>query len=153
MKRKTMLRPLLIGVLLSCTAPSFAIYKCETGGKVSYSDTECAGGKALDINAAPPADASGASRQAMQEKRQVERLEKARHKREAMEERALQRAAKADAARQKKCATLARRQKWADEDAASAVGKTGETARRKARRIAEEHLAECGRQDTLGMAR
>lgn len=155
MKRKTALRGLLISFLLSCSAPSLAIYKCEADGRVSYSDTECTGGQAMAIDAAAAdaSDSADAHRQASQEKRQAERLANARRKREAQDDRERQRASRLQAAHAKQCAKLARRQKWADEDAAKVTGKAVDAARRKASRIAEEYEAECGRQDTLSLAR
>ncbi|HJV75959.1 MAG TPA: hypothetical protein VJ654_17190 [Noviherbaspirillum sp.] len=152
MKKHTMLRGLLTGLLLCCSIPSFAIYKCEAGGKVSYSDVECSGGKTVDVSITSSANSSEDSKRALQEKHQLEQLQNARHKREAKEDKERQQAAKAGASKQKKCATLERRQKWADEDAMAAKGKTRDAARRKARRIAEEHLAECGAPNQLGMA-
>lgn len=151
MKKHTMLRGLITALLLSCSIPSFAIYKCEAGGKVSYSDVECGGGKTLDVSITPGVNPTEDSKRALQEKRQLEQLQKARHKREAKEDKERQQAARADASKQKKCATLGRRQKWADEDAAAAKGKASDAARRKASRIAEEYLAECGAPNRLGM--
>lgn len=152
MKIKTISRHMLTALMMLCTAPAFAIYKCESGGRVIYSDAVCINGKVLDINAAQPADADAAMRHAAQEKRQAEQLERSRQKREASEEKEHKRAARAEAAQQKKCDTLARRQKWAEEDAASAAGRKADTARRKARRAAEEYLAECRAQDSLSLA-
>jgi len=153
MKTKAVSGHLLATLLLTCATPSFAIYKCESGGKVIYSDAACINGKALQIDAAPPADADAALRRAAQEKRQAEQLERSRQKRAASEDKEHKRAARAEAAQQKKCDTLARRQKWADEDAASASGRKLEAARRKARRAAEEYLAECRIQDRLSLSR
>lgn len=152
MKRTAALQFILTGLLLTCSASSFAIYKCDSGGKTIYSDTECPGGRALAVEAAAPAGAADARRQAREEKYVLDRLERARTKREAMEERERQRAAKSAAAQQKKCAALARKQRWAEEDATAATGRTTETARRKAQRKAEEYETECGRANKLGMA-
>lgn len=144
---------LMAALLLFCTAPAFAIYKCESGGKVIYSDEACAGGKALNINAAPPADADAAMLRAEQERQLAERLGNARQKRDAADEKEMRRTARADAQQQRKCAKLARQQKWADEDAASASGKRVEAARRKAQRLADDYIAECGIKDSLSLAR
>lgn len=152
MKKHTMLRGLLTGLLLSCSIPSFAIYKCEADGKVNYSDVECSGGKTVDVRITPGASPTEGSNRALQEKQQLEQLQNARHKREAKEDKERKQAAKAAASHQKKCASLERRQKWADEDATAAKGKTRDAARRKARRIAEEVQAECGEPNQLGMA-
>lgn len=154
------LRALTTALLLSVAAPAFAIYKCDTNGKVMYSEAPCPGGKVLDIDTAPPADASKADKQAARErratlrmeKRETLRMENERRKREAREEREQRRAAKAHAAKQKKCATLVRRQRWAEEDAASATGRSADKARRKARRAAEVVEDECGKQNTQGLS-
>jgi len=151
MKRKAVLRSLGACLLMIFATPSFAVFKCEQHGNISYSDRACPGGVALDLAPIPAADATEANRQARDTQRSLERLEKARRQREAKEEKERQRAAKLAGARQKKCATLARRQKWADEDAASATGKAAESARRKAQRKAEEYQDECGRTNALGM--
>lgn len=151
-KTKTIQRFLLTAVLLCCAMPSFAIYKCESGGSVVYSDTACDGGKTMNIDTAPSVNADAARRQAAQEKQQAERLEKARLKRDAIDEKEKKRAAREEATHRKRCDKLARRQKWAEEDAASVAGTKVEAARRKARRAAEEYLAECRNQDTLSLA-
>ncbi|MGH8808352.1 MAG: DUF4124 domain-containing protein, partial [Noviherbaspirillum sp.] len=123
-----MLRPFLLSLILCASAPAFAIYKCEAGGKVTYSDTPCAGGKVLDIDNAAPADAAQAGKLAAQDKNTLKRLEDERRKQEAQEEKAQQRAARADAARRQKCASLERRQWWADEYVAYATGKYADRA-------------------------
>lgn len=133
---------LLAGLFLVLSAPAFAIYKCEADGKFSYSDTLCLNGKALDLAASVP-DAASAKQQALQEKSALQHLENDRHKREAREEKEQQRAARAYASRQKKCATLARKRKWADEDLASAKLKSIEKTKRKSRRLAEQYDAQC----------
>lgn len=102
----------------------------------------CAGGHRLDLDAAPPPDIDS-RRQLVQEKAELKQLENARHKQEAKGAKEGQRATRAFAVKQKKCATLARRQKWANEDAARATLKTAEKAKRKARRAEEVYQAEC----------
>lgn len=151
MRRKTLLRSLLIGFSLSWSVPSFAIYKCEADGKVSYSDEECTGGKTLDISNATPADAAESQQRLDREKRLLSRLENERQKQDARVEKERLRTAKANADQQKKCATLARRQKWADEDAALATGKSGEKARQRARRAAEQYDEACMKADSRGL--
>lgn len=140
-----MVRVTLLFLLASFTAPALAIYKCESNGKVTYSDEHCPGGKVLDTGGAPVVDADVVARQAAQEKNRLKRLEHERHKLEAQEEKQQQRAAHAAAAKQKRCSLLDRRRKWADEDAAAATGKSHEKTKLKARRVAEQFDAECGR--------
>lgn len=133
-------------LMLGLASPTWAVFKCDSGGKIEYTDTPCeGGGKVLDVNTSPPADAASASRQAAQEKRHLNSLERERHKREAADDRALKKASRERAARHKKCSTHARRQKQANEDVARTTGMANERARRKAQRITEAYEAECGR--------
>lgn len=145
-----MLRIFLISLLISLLAlvssPALAVYKCESGGATSYSETPCPGGKAIDVSdRAAPAAAAQAQLQAARDKKELARLENARHKREAIEEKEQQRQARAYAARQKKCLSLAQRSKWATEDAAKAVGKSAAKLKLKAHRLDEKYALECGK--------
>lgn len=141
------MRLLISLLLLACPLPALAIYKCETGRTVSYSDTPCRSGKSSMID---PGHAGGGFEPVAedprleQQKAELQRLQNARHRREAQEEKAAQKLLKARAARQKKCAKLTLQQKWLEEDAALAVGKATEKARLKARRKAEAVHLECG---------
>ena len=135
---------LLLCLTLSVSAPALAVYKCESDGKVSYSDLPCDDAKPLDVDTRSP-DASDASRKLAQEKNKLKKLEHERHKREAAEQRELKNASRKSAARHKKCNTYLRRLKWANEDVAASTGRANEKAKRKARRITEEYEAECGR--------
>lgn len=141
------MRLLISLLLLACSFPAMAVYKCETGRSVSYSDIPCTGGKSSTLDTAhntvgPEPEAAenpGLERQ----KTTLQQLERTRHRREAREEKEAQKIARVRAARQKKCAGLAQRQKWREEDAAQAVGKTAERTRLKARRMAEAYRLEC----------
>ncbi len=139
-----MLRFMLIGLLLSFSAPALAVYKCESGGKVSYSDTPCPDGKEIVVEPVQASEASRAAKQLTREKKQLKRLESERHRDEAKVHSARQRAAKRQAALHKKCTSLARRERWAREDAAAATGKAANRAKLKARRAAERYEEECG---------
>lgn len=140
---KLALSLLAAAAAMSLPISAFAIYKCEANGTVTYSDAPCAGGKQLDINDTSPSDAADARRRAAQEKQELGRLESERHKQELQDEKERKKSARSRAALERKCASLERRRKWADEDAASAVGKSVEKARRKARRAEELFDAEC----------
>ncbi|MDB5764203.1 MAG: hypothetical protein JWQ21_3198 [Herminiimonas sp.] len=150
-----MFKILLLSLLISFSAPALAIYKCESNGKITYSDEPCRGGKVLDVDpasgktaasdAADAADAADAGKQITREKSEVKRLENERHKREAKDEQAQQKAARISAAKHKKCVSLAMRKKWGEEDAAAASGKSAEKAKRNARRKAEKYETECGK--------
>ena len=140
-----MLQTLLVTLLLSFSAPALAIFKCEIAGKVTYSDEPCLGGKTVIANGgtAPSLDATKAKQQLAQDKREVERLEKARHQRETKEEKEQQQAARSANVKKAKCTSLEQSKKWADEDAAHATGKSADNAKRKARRATEKYEVEC----------
>ena len=73
----------------------------------------------------------------------LDRLENDRHKKELKEEKDRQKASRIQATKQRKCASLERRKKWAAEDATAAYGKSAEKAKRRARRADEVFEAEC----------
>ncbi len=134
-------RILLFSLFFSFCAPALAVYKCESDGKVGYSETPCPDGQLLDLNTSVrDADAAQAKQQITADKKKLANMENTRHKREAIEERA----ARVQAAKYKKCAALAQRKKWALEDAASASGKSSAKARRNAQRLSEKYELECG---------
>lgn len=135
---------LLLFVLLFFSAPALAIYKCEADDKVVYSDTPCRTGKATEITgAAPSSDAKAAQQKLARDKAELRRLEVQRQKREAIAEKERQKLFKANEAKKKKCADLALRVKWANEDAARASMKSAERAKQKTRRLAEKYRLEC----------
>lgn len=141
-----MLRTILLCLLVSLSAPALAVFKCKSANGVVYRDQECPGGTALPIDSNPDmAEAAKAAQQTSQEKKQLQRLENERRRREAQEEKERQRAAHAYAVKQKRCATLARRKQWAEEDAAAATGKSIEKAKVKARRVTQVYEDECGK--------
>lgn len=142
-----MLRILLTSSLLLLSQPAFAIYKCNNGEKISYRDTPCTDGKGTDITDQVQDKRSTAATETMrrtsQQKQEAERLAAERHKREAQDDKARRIVARSTALKAKKCASLAQRVKWANEDAASASGKAAEKAKRKARRITDSYQVQC----------
>lgn len=135
---------LLLALLMSCSAPALALYKCESDGKISYSDLPCTKGRTLDtLEASAAAGPSDSQQRLAADKAEAFRLEQARHKREDKEERAQRQAARAAASRHKKCQSLALTQRWAQEDARLAAGKSAEKARIKARRSTEKYELSC----------
>lgn len=147
------MRLLICLVLFACPLSALAAYKCETvqpGSRarvVSYGDTPCRDGQSTtvetDFNTAAP-QAESADPRLAQQKAELHRLERLRHRREARDELKAQKIARIHAARQQKCARLAQRQKWREEDAFMAAGKAADRARLKARRSAEAYRLECG---------
>lgn len=145
MHHPLLLLAFLVISLLTFSTPALAIYKCESGGRIVYSDTPCSNGKSttLNIDAGPLGDPDTARDQVEQDKRQLQQLESARQKQDAIDDREHRRRQKAHAAKQKKCADLALKRKWAEEDVTNAHPKSVERARRSARRAAEKHELEC----------
>lgn len=145
-----MFRLFLLALLVSFSAPALAIYKCESNGKITYSDEPCRGGKVLDLQEPvtgkiPAADAAHARQEIAREKKEVQRLEKERHKSEGQDEKLQHKIAAVQFSKQKKCTSLDMRKKWSEEDAATAHGKSVEKAKRRARRQAEKYEIECGK--------
>ncbi len=142
-----MLRLLLLCLPGLLPLPAMAIYKCESNRVISYSDTPCSSGKSSTLDtsfSSDRLDTPDAQQQLNRQKTELKQLETARHKREASEEKERKKLAKAHAVKQKKCAGLALRQKWSEEDAVLANGKSSAKAKLKARRMAEKYQLECG---------
>jgi hypothetical protein len=145
-----MRKTLMLAFLVSLSTPALAIYKCESDGKISYSDSPCVNGKSVRFEEPPhsaplPPDAANARQQATRDKNELKRLENERERQEAQEDKERRKLVQADAAKRKKCSELALQQKWAEEDASAASGKSAEKAKRNARRKAEKLQMECGK--------
>lgn len=120
------------------------VYKCGSGGKVSYGDRPCPGGGGTRL---PPPEASAVATRDARTLLELEKLriarEKAQEKDDARAQRAQARTARAAHAKRKSCDKLRLRHKWAEEDLARAGGKAQDAARRKLRRQAETLAVEC----------
>lgn len=138
-----------LSILFFISLPALAVYKCESGDKVVYSDVACINGKPSDVDdklGKPSAsDVAKAKEQNAQEKKELKQLENTRHKREAQEEKQQQQFAKTAMSKQKKCAALEQKKKWNQEDVARATGKKLETAKRKSHQIEEKYRLECNK--------
>lgn len=140
-----MLRIALLCLLVSSSLPALAIYRCEAGGKVSYSDQPCANGRLVDIKAEDaPRDAGKAAAALSQDKARLRELESDRRRREDKEESERKAVARANFAKRNRCRVLEQRKNWATEDVATASGRTQEKAKRKMRRVSEQFEGECG---------
>ncbi|HEY8101858.1 MAG TPA: DUF4124 domain-containing protein [Burkholderiaceae bacterium] len=144
-----MRRLLFASLLLSFSFPALAVYKCEAGDKITYSDAPCATGKSVDLgnktSTSAASDIAKAKEQNTQEKKQLKELETARHKREAAEDKQQEKLMKTAAGKKKKCASLELKKKWSNEDAANASVKKQESAKRKVHRAEEKYELECGK--------
>jgi hypothetical protein len=145
-----MLRIVLLSLLTLICAPALAVYKCESGGTITYGDEPCHGGKVHELDSpasgkTSASSAASAERQVARDKREVRRLEKERRQREAIESKEQQRVAYVNATRQKRCASLALQKKRSGEDAAAATGRSVDRVMRKAQHSAEKYEAECSK--------
>ncbi|MDY7575278.1 hypothetical protein [Actimicrobium sp. CCI2.3] len=149
MARTLQLRHSVLGLLMFASCMStHAAFRCDTQGKVTYSDVACDGAVAMPAtDLRPPAtikaEQDEARRRAAAEKVQLQQLEAARNKAEHAERKERLHASAVASAYRRKCETLAQRRKWATEDAATAPNRHVEKASRKARRIAEQYVLEC----------
>jgi hypothetical protein len=140
---------LLLSLLMAVSMPAMAVYKCESQGRVTYSDTPC-GAKQTTLPPAPPAvDAAAARQQAARERQLLTAIEKDRAAERAVSEREQRRRKpdKSELAHQKKCSLLGLEKKWSAEDADSMppmVSARGQDLKKTARRKAERYEAECG---------
>jgi hypothetical protein len=140
----------LLGILLLCawTLPAWAVYKCEHGGTVSYSDVPCAGADKLKLErGAKPAPDAG--KRLEQEKKELRQLQRSRRQQEARIDKEQQRAARSATVLQRRCTRLDRELRWAQQDATAAAGKRAVRARQKAQRAAETYAETCGEREGL----
>jgi hypothetical protein len=142
-------RLLLALPLLLCSLPAWAVYKCDSDGKVTYSDAACANGKTVAIDDArgvkSPVPATSAKDKAVQQRLDKSRAaeDKQLNRQREKQERAEARAKLVAEKQKRKCAQLAQRKSWAEEDLRNAPAKAMEKARRKSQRAAENYRAEC----------
>jgi hypothetical protein len=128
----------LLLVSLHAAAQS-AVYRCDSGGKISYGSVPCVGGTAL----AQATEGSGGNGQpdssVARQKALADLMARERHQREAQEQREQQKAA----ARRLQCDKLRLHKKWRDEDVARASASARAKMQAAARRSAEELALSC----------
>jgi len=140
---------ILLSLLMAVSMPAMAVYKCESQGRITYTDIPCG----TTQTALPPlpyaADAAAATQQAASERRQLAAIEKSQQAERVANDREQQRHKrdKTDIAHKKKCRLLELESKWSAEDAAAGshtVSDKSQTLKKAARRKAERYEAECG---------
>jgi len=140
---------ILLSLLMAVSMPAMAVYKCESQGRITYTDIPCG----TTQTALPPlpyaADAAAARQQAASERRQLAAIEKSQQAERVANDREQQRHKrdKTDIAHKKKCRLLELESKWSAEDAAAGshtVSEKTHDLKKAARRKAERYEAECG---------
>lgn len=140
---KTMMAGLMMCALAQGAAAQ-TIYKCTGGGKVSYGEQPCAGGKATALAPLPaPPDSAAAVASLERDKARLAALQQERGVAQARAAREGERAARAAAVTRQKCERLRLQHKWAQEDVARAGKATAASARLKAKRQAEAMAVQC----------
>ncbi|MGV8898758.1 MAG: hypothetical protein ACOH2B_05885 [Burkholderiaceae bacterium] len=141
-------RLLLLALLYAVSVPAAAIYKCQTGTKITYSDIECVNETETIIKTTDTFSQQGAgdsSQRLATDKAELHRLRNERKREEALDDRSHAKYIRAATSKRKQCELLEQRQQWAEEDAANASKKSITTAQRKARRAAETYILACGK--------
>ncbi|MBM3364538.1 MAG: hypothetical protein FJY48_02355 [Betaproteobacteria bacterium] len=120
---------------------AYAVYRCESSGKISYSDLPCAGSQ-LDISQASSTTDS-ADPVSKNERSEVSRLQKLREQRERQDQQIRDLAARGAAARERKCRSLALQVKWREEDVRESTLDKAHKAKIRLRRATEKFDSEC----------
>ena len=84
----------LLSLLMAVSMPALAIYKCESHGRITYTDTPCSAAQSELPPPAAPSDPAGARRQAASERSQLARIEKNQEQARASHERQQKRSEK-----------------------------------------------------------
>jgi hypothetical protein len=144
-----MLAVLFAGLIVPAAAQT--VHKCTVDGKITYSESPCPAGAAsateLAVPAAPAPDPSAAAELARQ-KQQAAALEKERLKREARQDRELEKSAqgiRAVNAHAKKCAKLKSDKLAAEEEGKTVTIQNEARARARIRRATDAYALECSR--------
>jgi hypothetical protein len=140
----TALAALAAAVLPCAASHAQTVHKCTVDGKVTYTEQPCQAGTAAVI-AVPEAPAANpeAAAELKRMRKEANTLERERHKREALDDRAQQQAARAAQARNKQCAKLRLEKKWADDDVRGALVHNLDRAKTRAQRAADRLALEC----------
>ncbi len=137
---------LMAAVVLACVLPAAqAVHRCETDGKISYSDRPCPGARPLVVDSTAPVAAGATALDANQQRQSAElaRLQQLRELRERQDQRIRDLAARGAAAKEKKCRTLALQMRWREEDLRDATLTQEMNARKRLRRTEERYREEC----------
>lgn len=131
----------LLLFLLLGPMSAYAVYRCESQGKVSYSDLPC-NGRALELSSQPAAPSRDDD--AMKHERsEVSRLQKLREQRERQDQQIRDLAARGAAARERKCRSLVLQVKWRQEDVRESTLDKAQKAKVRLRRAEEKFDSEC----------
>jgi hypothetical protein len=123
------------------TPPATAIYKCEQGDIVTYTDMPCEG-QQLSVTLPKPSP-EAEDKSLSRESKEAARLQALREQRERQDKQIRDLSARGAAARERKCKSLALQLKWREEDVRDAPPDSQDKARKMARRAAEKYRTDC----------
>ena len=83
---------ILLSLLMAVSMPAMAVYKCESQGRVTYTDIPCGAAQTTLPPVPLPVDAAAAKQQAASEKRQLAAIEKTQQAERVASEREIGRA-------------------------------------------------------------
>ena len=140
------LRVALLFATALVSAPALAIYKCDSGGSVSYSDSPCPGGKLVPTtDSVSPAETARAEQRAKRQRDELGRIDAERRKTDAQELKNRNKLARAESSQTKKCAQLALRKKSTEDRVAEASKRSMAKARTKALHAADQYELQCSK--------
>ena len=131
-------------LLLACSLPAQAVYKCRIDGTLTYSDLPC-GSDTLDVQSAQasPHNCPLSQESLRHEKAEIARLQRFREQRERQDQQIRDLAVRGAALRERKCRSLSSQLRWREEDLRNATLQEERKARVRARRAAEKLAQEC----------
>lgn len=133
---------------LSFAAGAQAAFRCQEHGRVIYTNVACLGGTMvasgdLRDRAGLQADLIAASQRAAADQKRLMELQDERQHAERLEAQQNRRARAAASNRQTKCAALALRKKWLEEDVMNTTIRSARKNRKKLHRFGERYAMEC----------
>lgn len=141
---------LIVCPLLSLTfaTDAHAAFRCQEHGWGTYTDVACPGGTIvassdLRDRATLHADLITASQRATADQMHLKELQDARQRADRLDAQQNRRARAAASNRQTKCAALALRKKWMEEDAANTSTRNAHKSKKKLHRFDERYAMEC----------
>ena len=138
--------PVLALILWLACVPAWgqAVYKCTVDGKTAYGDTPCNGAPSVELAVPSAPQPDPASQHELERQgRLLANLQEQRARRELAAARARERANRAAATQERRCAKLRLRLRWLEEDGSRATGKQRDAFNVKTQRHRQEMALEC----------
>lgn len=134
----------ILSCLLLTSYTANAVYKCMHNGEIIYTDKACDGGQ-LSLPNSPTSESqrTNQNESLAKDRAEISRLQKFREQRERQEQQIRDLSARGDAARERKCKSLALQLRWREEDLRAAPLHKQDKERIRVRRASEKYAMEC----------